>query len=180
MLKIKEVIVVEGKNDINHLSSFISADFLKTDGLRLDRYLVKLIDELNKKQGVILFFDPDSAGNKIRNYLNERIPNLKNAFVLKKDAKTSKKVGVEHASKEVILKSLANLISYEDKKQSIKISDLIEIGILDNKLFRNHLCAKLSLGHCNQKTFIKRLNYLAISKERLKEEYELYRQQEKS
>ena len=50
--------------------------------------IIELIREINKKRGIILFLDPDSPGEKIRNRLNTEIPNLKNAFVLKENAKT--------------------------------------------------------------------------------------------
>ena len=105
-MKIKEVIVVEGSHDSDTLKKYFECDTIETHGLALDEETVSLLKEVNEKRGIIIFTDPDTPGNKIRNIINEAIPNAKNAFVVKKDAKTSKKVGIEHASKEVLEEDL--------------------------------------------------------------------------
>ena len=101
-MKIKEVIVVEGKNDDLRLKRFFDCDTIITHGLGLDDKTIEMIKEMNDKRGVILFLDPDHPGEMIRKRLNDSISGLKNAFVLKKNARTTKKVGVEHASYEVL------------------------------------------------------------------------------
>ena len=74
---IQEVIVVEGKNDTRRLQSFFDVDTFETDGLALNKEKIELIRKLNEKRGVILFLDPDSPGEKIRQRLNSEIAGLK-------------------------------------------------------------------------------------------------------
>ena len=58
-MKIKEVIVVEGKNDDLRLKQFFDCDTIITHGLGLDDKTIEMIKEMNDKRGVILFLDPD-------------------------------------------------------------------------------------------------------------------------
>lgn len=165
---IREVIVVEGSNDTKRLKSFFDCDTIETHGLGLKKETIELIRQVNDIRGVILFFDPDTPGEKIRARINKEIPNLKNAFVLKKDARTTKKVGVEHASKEILLEALNNLITYSDSKESITMQELYELGLcgnVDSNKKREELAKHYHLGKCNGKTLLKRINMLGVNKD---------------
>ena len=169
---IKEVIVVEGKNDTKRLKGFFEVDTIETHGLGLGKDTIEYIREINDKRGVILLLDPDAPGEKIRRRLNDSIPNLRNAFILKEDARTKKKVGVEHANKEVLEKALNNLISYGDYRESISLGEFIELGLSgksDSASRREKVIKRYHLGKCNAKTLLKRLNMLGISKKDLEE-----------
>ena len=169
-MKIKEVIVVEGKNDSKHLRSFFDVETIETHGLGLSKETIDFIKEINEKRGVILFLDPDSPGEKIRKRINDAIPNLKNAFLMKEDARTSKKVGIEHASKEVIENALSNLINYAENKETLSYEDFLDLGLMGNKdstIKREKISKKYHLGKCNAKTLFKRLNLVGLSKEDL-------------
>lgn len=130
---IKQIIVVEGKNDTKRLKSFFDVETIETHGMGLGKQTVELIRAANEKRGVILFLDPDAPGEKIRKKLNEAIPGLLNAFVMKEDARTKKKVGIEHASKEVLQEALDHLVSYEEDKQSLSKEEFYELGLEGNK-----------------------------------------------
>ena len=163
---IKEVIVVEGTNDTKRLKSFFDVDTIETHGLGLKKETIELIKEINKSRGVILFLDPDTPGEKIRNKLNSEIPNLKNAFVLKENAHTTKKVGIEHADKETLEEALNNLITYSDKNTSISQEEYNELGLngdVDSSEKRDTLAKTFHTGKCNSKTMFKRLNMLGIT-----------------
>ena len=163
---IKEVIVVEGANDTKRLKSFFDVDTIETHGLGLKKETIELIKEINKSRGVILFLDPDTPGEKIRNRLNSEIPNLKNAFVLKENAHTTKKVGIEHADKETLEEALNNLITYSDKNTSISQEEYNELGLngdVDSSEKRDILAKTFHTGKCNSKTMFKRLNMLGIT-----------------
>lgn len=169
--KIKEVIVVEGKNDSANLKQFFDVDTIETHGLGIKKQTIQLIKEVNNKRGVILLLDPDSPGEKIRKKINDEIPGLKNAFLFKKDARTKKKVGIEHATKEVIEKALNNTISYQNNKESISYNDYCSLGLVgknDSALKRDRISKTYQLGKCNAKTLFKRLNMLGIKKEEIK------------
>lgn len=169
-MMIKEVIVVEGKNDTKHLQSFFDVETIETHGLGINKETIEFIKQVNKKRGVILLLDPDSPGEKIRNKINSEIPNLKNAFLLKEKARTSKKVGIEHASKEVILEALKNVITYNSNKESLTYNEFVELGLIgksDSAIRRDKIIRKYHLGKCNGKTLYKRINMLGLSKKDL-------------
>ena len=167
---IKEVIVVEGKNDTKKLKSYFDVETIETNGLGLSKLTLEYIKEVNDKRGVILLLDPDIPGEKIRKRINEYIPNLKNVFLLKEEAKTLKKVGVEHASYKTLKKALENVITYKEFSNSITVNDMYELGIIGDKnsSYKREVIAKtFHLGKCNGKTLLKRLNMLGIKREDL-------------
>jgi len=169
---IKEVIVVEGTNDTKRLKTFFDCDTIETHGLGLSKTTIEYIKKANETRGVILFLDPDSPGEKIRNRLNSEIPNLKNAFVLKADARTSKKVGIEHADKKTLQAALDNLVTYCDSNDSISLQEFNELGLMGNNdsAYKREILAKVfHLGKCNGKTMYKRLNMLGLTKAQVKE-----------
>jgi len=168
---IKEVIVVEGKSDTKRLKMFFDCETIETHGLGLNKETLAYIKEINEKRGVILFLDPDFPGEKIRNRINEALPSVKNAFVLKEDARTDKKVGVEHASKEALQEALRNLISYQANVCSLSKEDFCSLGLSgqrDSSFKRDILSKKFHLGKCNAKTMYKRLNMIGLCKDEIK------------
>lgn len=167
---IREVIVVEGKNDTKNLQRYFDVETIETHGLGLSKETLEYIDEVNQRRGVILFLDPDSAGEKIRKRINDYIPSLKNAFVLKEDARTKKKVGVEHASFKVLKEALDNVVSYDEFHHTISVEDMYELHLMgsdDSSYRRDVVSREFHIGKCNGKTMLKRLNMLGISREEL-------------
>ena len=63
---IKEIIVVEGKNDTNQLKKYFNVETIETKGLGINKKTIDLIRNINDKRGVILLLDPDTPGEKIR------------------------------------------------------------------------------------------------------------------
>ena len=163
---IREIIVVEGKNDTRRLQSFFDCETIETKGMALDRETVELIRQIDRQRGIILFLDPDTPGEKIRKRLNEAIPGLKNAFVMKEDARTKKKVGIEHASRETLEEALEHLLTYADVKESVSESEFYSLGLIGKEgsaALRELVSAHFHLGRCNGKTLLKRLNLSGIT-----------------
>ncbi len=170
MEKIKQVIIVEGKHDIDFLSTFLHADFIKTDGTSLPNKTKDYIKTLSKTREFIILTDPDSPGEKIRKELQELIPNARHAFINVKKAKYKNKVGVEHTTKEEVLSALNNLIDFSNQSENLNTTDLFELGLLGNEnSAKNRLILeeKLRIGHGSGKTFLKRLNLINMDKEKL-------------
>ena len=71
MLKIEQVILVEGKYDAARLANLVEAVILTTDGFRVikDRALQALLKRLARERGLILLTDSDAAGFKIRHFV---------------------------------------------------------------------------------------------------------------
>ena len=172
MKKINEVIIVEGKNDRNKLNSIIDADIIITNGSHLSKKTLELIELTNNKRGVIIFTDPDNVGEKIRAIINEKVKGCKNAFLAKDKAIGNRKIGIEHALKEDILLALEKLVTYSDTKETITMIDCYELGLMGQpnsstlrKLISNHY----NIGDVNAKLLCKRLNYLKITIDDIKE-----------
>lgn len=83
-MKIKEVIVVEGKDDTKRINLAVNADTLETRGSAISDETLAQIEELHDKRGVIVFTDPDFSGEKIRKIIQEAVPGVKHAFLTKK------------------------------------------------------------------------------------------------
>lgn len=83
-MKIKEVIVVEGKSDTIKIKQAVDADTIETNGMEISKQTLKLIAHAQEKRGVIIFTDPDFPGNKIRQTIATNVPGCKHAFLPKK------------------------------------------------------------------------------------------------
>lgn len=169
--KIKEILVVEGKNDTNTLQSFFDCDTIETGGDQINEQTIERIQETIKKRGVIIFTDPDSPGEHIRRKIQERVPGCKHVFIDKEKARTTKKVGVEHASKEDLWEALSHVVSFENEVETLSWEDFIELGLTgkqDSAQRRNEVCRRFHIGPCNAKTCFKRLNQMRITYDELK------------
>lgn len=173
MKKIEQIIVVEGKNDSQKLKSFFDCDTIITQGTHLSKQTLEYIAKAQKQRGVIIFTDPDYPGIFIRNTINEKVKGCYNAFIDKKLARTSKKVGIEHAKKEDIEKALEGMIRAVDLQDTITKEMYIDLGLAGlpySDQLRELLGNRLRIGYANAKTMLKRLNMLQISYQELERE----------
>ena len=85
MVKVREVMVVEGRYDKNTLSQIVDATILETRGFGImkDKAMQNLLRRTAEARGLILLTDSDGAGFVIRNYLKRVIPpkHLKQAYI---------------------------------------------------------------------------------------------------
>lgn len=170
-MKIKEVIVVEGKHDTQRLQKFVECDTLETGGLCFDPAKLELIRLLQQERGIIIFTDPDGPGEKIRHAINQAVPGCKNAFIARDKAKTAHKVGVEHAAEEDIKAALEHLMTYAERpRQTLTWSEFMALGLSgkpNSQSIREILGNALFIGKCNGKTLWKRLNMLGLDQEQV-------------
>ena len=147
MVRIREVIVVEGRYDRNTLRQVVDADVVCTDGFAIFREHERqaLLRRLAEKRGLIVLTDPDGAGGVIRGFLNGIVdPALvKNAFIPdvpgkeKRKSSPSKegKRGVEGMKPEVILRALAAAGATMDdapaplREDRLTTADLYALGL---------------------------------------------------
>ncbi|MDY2958427.1 ribonuclease M5 [Floccifex sp.] len=167
--KIKEIIVVEGKNDTNTLQTYFQCDTIETGGDQVNETTLQRVKYAQEKRGVIIFTDPDTPGEHIRRQINEYVPGCKNAFIDKKKARTEKKVGVEHASKEDLWDSLMNCVTFINQQESLSFDEFIDLGLMGNSQKRFKVCELFHIGPCNGKTCFKRLNGMNVSKQEIEE-----------
>lgn len=175
MIKIDALIVVEGKSDINFLSTFIDSNFYLVNGSAVSQKDFDFINEyLKKGKDVIILTDPDFPGMKIRNSINEHCPNCLNAYVRKEVSIKNHKVGVAESTIEEVTNALKHTIRFSEKKDNsdLKESDLIELGLtgnIDSSLKREIIINKYHLGYSNFKSMYKKLKMLGITKTELEE-----------
>ncbi len=171
-MKIREVIVVEGRHDEALLKQCFECDVIVTGGLALSDDVLERIRHAQQTRGVIILTDPDSPGNRIRERINQAVPGCRNVFMDKKQARTEHKVGVEHASREVIKEALVHQITFSGSTETITVQDMYMLGLSgqpDSKQKRTVLGRELHLGDGNAKTMRRRLNAAQITKEQIKE-----------
>lgn len=175
--KIKEVIVVEGKDDTRRLLEVVEADTIETNGSAIDLVVLNQIRFAQEVRGVIILTDPDFPGEKIRKTIMQAVPEAKHAFISAREGAPRKKgsLGVEHASDEAILHALADVMtprSHEEEMTEIPISLLFEYGLLagpNARERREKLGIYLHIGYTNGKQLGKRLKIFRISLEKLQE-----------
>ena len=169
-IKIKEIIVVEGRDDITAIKRVVDAHIIALNGFSaLSKKTINKMVELSKNNDLILFTDPDFAGKKIRDTLKKYIPNIKHAFVSQKDATKNDNIGVENANDKAILEALKNVVTAnQDGKNRFNISDLIDNRFVSGsnaKERRIMLGDMLKIGYYNAKQLLKALNSFNISRE---------------
>ncbi len=173
--KVNALIVVEGKTDIDFLSSFIEADFYSVNGSAVEEKDFNFINEYLSRGNVIVLTDPDFPGIQIRNKIKEKCPKIHDAFIRKEVSIKHHKVGVAESTKEEILTALTNPKNFEpisDNKNKISTLDLYDLGLTgkeDSFKKRKYLSEYFKIGFNNSKSFLKRINMLNISKKELEE-----------
>ncbi len=177
-MKIKEVIVVEGKSDTVKIKQAVQADTIETNGSAIDSFTLGQIRHAQNKRGIIIFTDPDYPGERIRHIIDQSVPGCKHAFLTKEKARAkhqkNKSLGIEHASVESIQKALESvyeLVPEIDITPIIEKDDLMRLGLIGGSgayKRRKRLGEILNIGHVNGKQLQKRLTMFQITKNQLK------------
>ena len=162
ILLIKEVIVVEGKDDVD-------AEMIAVGGFGINARVIARIKEAQKRKGVIVLTDPDFAGEKIRKIIAKRVPGIKHAYISQEDGIKDDDIGVENATPEVIIEALNRAkITLEEKVETFDAQDMFYFGLNGDpnaKARRIKLGNKLGIGYGNANQMLSRLNNYGITKE---------------
>lgn len=145
MLKLKEVLLVEGKYDAARLHNLVEGTVLTTDGFRVmkDRALQTMLKRLGRAQGLIILTDSDAAGFKIRHFVTGLVgaEYVLQAYVPAIPGKESRKevpgkeglLGVEGVSDEIILQSLQDAL--KSRPSSVAVTDTVPQAITYTDLY---------------------------------------------
>lgn len=148
MIKIDEIVVVEGKYDKIRLSSVVDATIITTDGFGIfkNKEKQKLIRRLADERGILVLTDSDSAGFMIRSFLKGIVDagSIRHAYVPdlygKEKRKTAPsaegKLGVEGMSTQVLEQALKNAgasFSHGERRQTITKTRLYSDGFIGSK-----------------------------------------------
>lgn len=169
---IKEIIVVEGRDDTVAVKRALEADTIETGGSAINEMTLRKIALAQERRGVIIFTDPDHAGERIRKIVANRVPGCKHAFLREADATKRGDIGVENASPEVIREALANVrsevVGEAGEAGMIDWEDLLAAGLIihpEAAARRRVMGEILGIGYCNGKQFYKRMTVFRISRE---------------
>ena len=166
---IKEVIVVEGKDDIAAVKKAVDAEVIAVNGYGINQDSMNKIREAAKRTGVIILTDPDHAGERIRRMIAKRVPDAKHAYIMREEGTKNGNVGVENADEESIIRALKNAKAVvEEKILLFSTRDMVYFklsGAKDSKLRRQIMGKVLGIGYGNSSSFLSRLNSFKVSKE---------------
>lgn len=186
MKKIKEVIVVEGKDDTKQIAKAVNADTFETNGSALSSSDLKQLAALQKKRGLIVFTDPDFNGERLRKMISQAVPGVKHAFIRRdqgvpKEAHGS--LGIEHADPAVIKAALAHVYTQETEPEVVITLNMMRqadlMGGSNARKRRERLGQLLGIGYGNAKQMFKRLNMFRVSVQQFETAIEKINQEEK-
>lgn len=166
---IKEVIVVEGRDDITAVKAAVEAEVIAVGGFGINKKVIDKIKEAQARKGVIVLTDPDFAGEKIRSIIAKRVPNVKHAYIDRAEGTKNGDIGVENACPECIREALDKAKCHIEEKREVFDSQLLfYYGLMAGpkaKKRREALGKALRIGYANSAQLISRLNSFNISEE---------------
>jgi len=172
--RIGEIIVVEGLHDAQRVREAVEGDVWVIGGDRIATRFLTSLQRAERNRGVVVLTDPDGPGERIRRRVQEAVPTAKHAFLRKADATGAGRVGVEFASPESVRKALLAArtkvvaTSGPAPLKPYSTVDLLEAGLLGSPSageLRRRVGDILGIGWGNAKTFLEKLNGLAVSRE---------------
>lgn len=167
-ISVKEVIVVEGRNDTEALRRAVRADTIETRGSAVGPDVIAEVKRARDTRGVIILTDPDGAGERIRRIISREVPGCKHAFITREEATGDHGLGVEHATPEAIRRALTEARCEEGEPFAAGVSweKYREAGLVgkpESRLLREELAVTLGIGYGNAKQFFRRLHLLRIT-----------------
>ena len=169
---IREVIIVEGRDDTAALRRAVDAVTIETHGYGIRPSTWEVIDKAYESKGIIIFTDPDTAGEQIRRRLAERYPEAKHAFLDRELAVKDGDIGIENASPESIRAALekARCSASASDGELFTPADMFRWGLAGTPSAserRRIVGDRLGIGMAGSKTFLRRLNYFGVSREEI-------------
>ena len=164
MEKIKEVIVVEGKDDTKQIAKAVNADTFETNGSALSSKDLRQLAKLQAARGLIVFTDPDFNGERLRKIISQAVPGVKHAFIRRDQGVPDEahgSLGVEHADPAVIKEALAHVYTQETAPAMVITTAMMRqadlTGGRNARARRERLGQLLGIGYGNAKQMQKRL-----------------------
>ncbi len=179
-MKLKETVVVEGRDDMSAVLAAVEADVIITHGYGITEQTLENIEAAYSRNGIVIFTDPDHAGRRIRERLEALFPEAKHAFLTERQAQKDGDTGVENASPEDIRKALisagctasdgpdaefAGRGSGRGEYKEVTADDMAALGLAGQQGSSERRAASgeaLGIGNANAGAFLKRLRRLGI------------------
>ncbi len=185
---IAETIIVEGRDDTNSIKRAVAAETIETHGFGIRRETWELIDKAYRTTGIIVFTDPDHAGETIRKRILDKYPDALEAFLDQESARAGDDIGIENAAPEAVREALAKVHRAASAERGagssaagsadntaggaaaerFSMADLQEAGLIGTESAqagRQAVGKTLGIGYGNAKAFLRKLNHYGISRE---------------
>jgi ribonuclease M5 len=173
--RIKEIIIVEGKDDITAVKQAVDAHVIAVHGYSsFKKETIEKLKQISLTNDIIILTDPDFAGKKIRNLIQQHIPKAKHAFISRKEGTKNNNIGVENADSHAIIEALKKssiIFQNSDIPKPYTFDDLIDNNLCygeNSKLRREKLGDALRIGYYNSKQLLQSLNSFNIPRESFK------------
>lgn len=167
------VLVVEGKEDVSYLSSFIKCLYFVTNGYDVSEEKIDFLSRVIKVNKVYLLTDNDEAGIKIAERIKTKINGIFEIKTARKFKNFSKKSGVAETLKDEIIRALTNYLE-EDRGQFERVDYGLQsiVSLSENpSTLKDRIINDYRLINGNIKSIEKQLQMLGISKEEVITKY---------
>ena len=155
---IREIIIVEGRDDERAVRAALDAEIIVTHGYGISAATFSRI-----------VTDPDHAGELIRKRISGKVPQAKHAFLAREDAEKAGDIGIENASPESIREAISKARgSVVREVAEFSHEDLLRYGLTGaegSAERRDKMGRALGIGYGNSGTFLRRLNRYGITRE---------------
>lgn len=169
--RIKEAVIVEGRDDIAVVERAVDTLIIATHGFGIRKETWALIERAYKEKGIIILTDPDYSGEEIRRKLTARFPEAKQAYLPRHKAIKGDDIGIENATPEDVLAALENVkTGKEPDGEKVTRQDMVRLGYSgcsDASERRELLAERLCIGMGNCKGMLRMINGYGISLEEL-------------
>ncbi len=169
---IKEVIVVEGRDDTAAVKRACEAETIETHGYGIRKETWDLMDMAYRSKGIIIFTDPDRAGLEIRKRVLKRYPDAKEAFLTRDRAIKDGDIGIENAEPAAIVEALSKVCTrVAVQEDEFTMNDLVRTGLTGpgSREKRQAAGSYLGIGYGNAQAFLRKLNSYGITREKFEE-----------
>lgn len=175
---IKEVIVVEGRDDEAAVKAAVEAETIATHGYGISKSTWDLLAKAYRERGLIIFTDPDFAGEKIRTRVAQKFPKSKHAYLPREQAESSGDIGIENGSPQHIQEALKKsrctshvntILFHQEEMMTYGLT-----GVADAARNRDMLGKALGIGYGNAKVFLNRLNQYGVTRQEFIEAWKNY------
>ena len=174
------ILVVEGKEDVSYLSSFLEAEFVTTNGYSVSLIDLDYLNRASQFTNIIVLVDPDKAGREIEKKLKDELVKATFLSVDISRCTRGKKDGVAECEKDEVLNVLKSFIIAKKEENNGELhKNSLKIDILDSDI-KGMICEHYRLGKCSNKKLITRLKTLRISQEEIDSLIEVFRSGNKS
>lgn len=173
---IKEVIIVEGRDDEAVIKKAVDADVIQTHGYSYGKKLKERLKRIAKERGIIILTDPDYVGKRIRKDLASEIPEAKHAFLPRGKAIKGDDIGVENATPVDVKKAIEKAKpEYQNLVEEFTKQDMMKYGLTgrpNSSEIREKLAEVLGLEYGNAKHFLTKLNSFKVKRDDLEKALE--------